>query len=99
MPPRQRHLHRGLWKHSVPVAGAAATKLPAGAVHLCQIQDLTSESTHQPVLHALPAAPPLSKLASQSTGGPRQYLLPPPLTYTHNLDYLPHSLPRLSIFY
>lgn len=51
----------------MPVAGAAVTKLPAGGVHLCQIQDLTSESTPaQPALHALPAAPPLSKLVSQS---------------------------------
>lgn len=56
VPPPARHLHRGLWKHSVPVGGAAATKLPAGGAHLChcEIQDLTSGSTQQPPLSSCP---------------------------------------------
>lgn len=71
MPPPARHLHRGLWKHSVPVGGAPATKLPAGGAHLChcKIQDLTSGSTQQrpfPAVHVSTAVPG-SRHASGST--------------------------------
>lgn len=79
-----------------PVAGAAATKLPAGGVHLCQIRDLTSESTRQP---AITCRPPF-QLVSQSTSTDRRTrtICVTPLGYADNLDYLPHSRPRLFIF-